>query len=89
MGVRPGRRARLPDIPSRCRWQATTRPNFVEKYGSAAVREVSEVFEVSHAEATAALDRLVAAGSLDLPEPGLLYRAPLSIACDTVTGQCW
>ncbi|NTU90057.1 MAG: DsbA family protein [Actinobacteria bacterium] len=39
--------------------------DFVEKYGSAAIREVSEVFEVSDAQAMDALDRLVAGGSLD------------------------
>ncbi|MEI8083475.1 MAG: DsbA family protein [Actinomycetes bacterium] len=62
--------------------------DFVEKYGSAAVREVSEVFEVSPALAKASLDRLAAAGSLVLPEPGLLYRIPASVACDTATGLC-
>jgi predicted DsbA family dithiol-disulfide isomerase len=62
--------------------------DFVEKYGSAAIREVSDVFEVSPSHAKAALDRLVASGSLQLPAPGLLYRAPVSTACDPVTGQC-
>lgn len=62
--------------------------DFVEKYGSAATREVSEVFEVSHGEAKAALDRLVAGGSVDLPKPGLLYRTPASVACDAATGRC-
>lgn len=62
--------------------------DFVEKYGSAAVREVAEVFEVSSVQAKAALDRLVAGGSLGLPKPGLLYRGPASVACDSATGQC-
>ncbi|TDB39024.1 MAG: DsbA family protein [Actinobacteria bacterium] len=62
--------------------------DFVEKYGSAAVREVAEVFGVSDTEAKAALGRLVAAGALALPEPGLLYRTPASVACDPATGRC-
>lgn len=62
--------------------------DFVEKYGSAAVREVSEVFEVSHSQAKSALDRLVANGSLELPKPGLLYRTPTSVSCGTATGSC-
>lgn len=62
--------------------------DFVEKYGSAAVREVSEVFNVSGALAKDALNRLVAIGSLELPEPGLLYRAPKAVSCDAITGEC-
>jgi len=62
--------------------------DFVEEYGSAAVREVSEVFSVSHAQAAAALDRLVDAASLELPEPGLLYRISAPVACDATTGLC-
>jgi putative protein-disulfide isomerase len=62
--------------------------DFVEKYESAAVAEVAEVFEVSRDEAKASLDRLVVGGSLGLPEPGLLYRVPGSVVCDTVTGEC-
>lgn len=62
--------------------------DFVEKYGSAAVREVSEVFEVARSQAKDALDRLVATGSLDLPKPGLLYRAPEPVICDRTTGLC-
>jgi len=62
--------------------------DFVEKYGSAAVREVAGVFSVPDADAKSALDRLVTAGMLQIPEPGLLYRAPASAACDTATGLC-
>lgn len=62
--------------------------DFVEKYGSAAIREVSEAFEVSHSQAKSALDRLVTNGTLVLPEPGLLYRAPTPVACDAARGQC-
>lgn len=62
--------------------------DFVEKYGSAAVREVSEVFATSSAQAATVLDRLVAAGSLELPEPGLLYRAAAPEVCDAATGLC-
>lgn len=62
--------------------------DFVEKHESAAARELAEVFEVSHAQAKASLDRLVASGSMQLPKPGLLYRAPDPIACDTATGRC-
>jgi len=61
--------------------------DFAEKYRSAAIREVSEVFEVSHDEAMAALNRLVAGGSLELPKPGLLYRPPASVDCDATTGR--
>ncbi len=61
---------------------------FVEKYGSAAVREVSEVFDVSNSQAREALVRLVGSGVLVLPEPGLLYRTPETAACDAVTGRC-
>ena len=62
--------------------------DFVEKYGSAAVREVSEVFGVSDASAKAALDRLAASGSLELRKPGLLYRSPRAVSCDVSTGEC-
>jgi predicted DsbA family dithiol-disulfide isomerase len=62
--------------------------DFVEKHGSAAVREVAEVFEVSSAQARATLDRLVAGGLLELPKPGLLYRASESVTCDAATGEC-
>lgn len=62
--------------------------DFVEKYGSAAVREVAEVFGVPDDEARASLDRLLANGLIELPEPGLLYRSPASVACDTSTGSC-
>jgi protein-disulfide isomerase-like protein with CxxC motif len=62
--------------------------DFVEKYRSAAVREVSESFGVSDAQAKSALDRLVSIGSLDLPKPGLLYRAPATVSRDAVTDSC-
>ncbi|MHB1016957.1 MAG: DsbA family oxidoreductase [Coriobacteriia bacterium] len=62
--------------------------DFVEKYGSAAVREVSEVFEVSDASAKAALDRLCEAGALELSRSGQLYRTLSAGACDSRTGQC-
>ncbi len=62
--------------------------DFVEKYGSAAVREISEVFEVPNAQAVEALDRLVVVGSLECQKPGLLYRTPASVACDVTTGRC-
>jgi len=50
---------------------------FVDKYGSAATREVAEVFEVSDEAADEALDRLIAAGLLECvpAETGRLYRA--------------
>ena len=60
----------------------------VEKYGSVAVREVSEIFEVIDVQARAVLDRLVESGAVELPPPGLLYRAPASGACDVETGGC-
>jgi predicted DsbA family dithiol-disulfide isomerase len=63
--------------------------DFVEKYDSAAVVEVAEVFEVAPAQAKAALDRLVTGGSLERPKPGLLYRSPVPVICDTATGQCF
>ncbi len=62
--------------------------DFVEKYGSAAVHEIAEVFSVSDATAKEALDRLVSLGSVELPEPRLLYRAPKTVSCDAVTGEC-
>lgn len=62
--------------------------DFVEKYGSAAIHEIAEVFSVSDATAKSALDRLVALGSLELPAPELLYRAPKTVSCDAVTGEC-
>lgn len=50
---------------------------FVKKYGSAAAREVGEVFEVADAEADTALWRLTAAGFLEARPAGTgtLYRA--------------
>lgn len=62
--------------------------DFVEKYGSAAVREVSEVFELSDDSARAALDRLVTSGALEPSRAGLLYQVPGAISCDPRTGQC-
>ena len=62
--------------------------DFVEKYGSAAVREVSEVFGAPDVSAKAALDRLVAGECLELPAPGLLYRALSAVSCDARTGEC-
>jgi len=62
--------------------------DFVERYESAAVGEVAEVFGVSHAQAREALDRLVGGGSLELAESGLLYCAPASTVCDPATGRC-
>jgi putative protein-disulfide isomerase len=64
---------------------------FVGKYGSAATREVAEVFEVSGEGADEALQRLTAAGLLDCvtAETGRLYRAAKSQGfCDTTTGVC-
>jgi len=50
---------------------------FVDKHGSAATREVAEVFEVSDEAADEALDRLTAAGLLECvpAESGRLHRA--------------
>jgi len=62
--------------------------DFVEKYGSAAVREVAEVFGVSDVLAKAALDRLADGAALELREPGLLYRPPAAVSCDVLTGEC-
>lgn len=49
--------------------------DFVVKHGSAAVREVSEVFEVSDDTAKAVLERLVENDRLEASRGGLLYRA--------------
>ena len=62
--------------------------DFVERHGSAAVREVSEVFDVSDASAKAVLDRLVGAGALELARSGLLYRTLSVVSCDARTGKC-
>lgn len=62
--------------------------DFVEEYGSAAPREVGEVFGVSDDSAKAALERLAAAGSLERPAPGLLYRPLRLVSCDARTGEC-
>lgn len=62
--------------------------DFVDKYESAAVREVSEVFGVSDAHAKAALDRLVANVIIWLDPSVPIYRAPNSTVCDAKTGQC-
>ena len=62
--------------------------DFVERHGSAAVREVSEVFDVSDASAKAVLDRLVGAGAFELARSGLLYRTLSVVSCDARTGKC-
>lgn len=62
--------------------------DFVEKYDSAAVREVSEVFHVSDDAAKAALERLLAGGSIGLTKSGLLYRALDVVSSDIHTGEC-
>lgn len=62
--------------------------DFVERNGSAAVREVSEVFGVSDPSAKAALDRLVGAGSVELSRSGLLYRTLREVSCDSRSGEC-
>lgn len=62
--------------------------DFVERYESAAVREVAETFAVSDSLASAALDRLVTKGVLELPAPGLLYRNPATPSCDAFAGTC-
>lgn len=64
---------------------------FVDKYGSAATREVAEVFEVSDDAADEALQRLTTAGLLDhvSAETGRLYRAVRGEGfCDTAAGVC-
>lgn len=64
---------------------------FVDKYGSAATREVAEVFEVSDEAADEALERLTAAGLLECvsAETGRLYRAIRGEGfCDAATGAC-
>jgi putative protein-disulfide isomerase len=64
---------------------------FVEKYGSAATREIAEVFEVSGDVADEALQRLTVAGLLDCvsAETGRLYRAVKGEGlCDPATGVC-
>jgi len=62
--------------------------DFVEKYGSAAVREVSEVFEVTDSQAKEALDRLAANGSVEHTRSGQLYRTSAGVSCDTTSGSC-
>lgn len=64
---------------------------FVDKYGSAATREVAEVFEVADDAADEALQRLTAAGLLECvsAETGRLYRAVGGEGfCDATTGVC-
>ncbi len=64
---------------------------FVDKYGSAATREVAEVFEVADDAADGALQRLTEAGLLECvqAETGRLYRAVRGEGfCDTATGVC-
>jgi putative protein-disulfide isomerase len=64
---------------------------FVDKYGSAAPREVAEVFEVADEAADAALQRLTAAGLVEClqVETGRFYRALKGEGfCDAATGMC-
>jgi len=64
---------------------------FVNKYGSAATREVAEVFEVADDAADEALQRLTTAGLLECVqvETGRLYHAVRGEGfCDTATGVC-
>jgi Mn-dependent DtxR family transcriptional regulator len=64
---------------------------FVDRYGSAATREVAEVFEVSGEVADEALQRLTAAGLLECvpAETGRLYRAVRGEGfCDPATAVC-
>jgi len=64
---------------------------FVDKYGSAATREVAEVFEVADDAADEALQRLTAAGLLECleAETGRFYRAVVGEGfCDAATGVC-
>lgn len=64
---------------------------FVDKYGSAATREVAEVFEVADAAADEALQRLTAVGLVECVqvETGRLYRAVRGEGfCDAATGVC-
>ena len=65
--------------------------SFINKYGSAAAREVVEVFGVSLDEATALLDQLALNGKIEthLAGTGSMYRAiPIGETCDPLTGQC-
>ena len=64
---------------------------FVDKYGSAATREVAEVFEVEDDAADDALQRLTAAGLLECEaaETGRLYRTVAGEGlCDATSGLC-
>ena len=64
---------------------------FVGKYGSAATREVSEVFAVSDSQAEAVLRQLASRGELEAHPAGTgtMYRAPHSgVSCDPSTGAC-
>ena len=62
--------------------------DFVERHGSAAVRKVSQLFDVSDASAKAVLDRLVGAGAHELARSGLLYGTLSVVSCDARTGKC-
>ena len=64
---------------------------FTNKYGSAATREVVEVFGVSAAEADVILHELVSKGQIEAQPAGTgtLYRAlPSGEYCDPITGEC-
>jgi predicted DsbA family dithiol-disulfide isomerase len=64
---------------------------FVGKYGSAATREVAEVFEVTDSDAEALLRQLVAKGQIEghPAGAGTMYRMPMAGAyCDPLTGEC-
>ena len=64
---------------------------FVDTYGSAATREVAEVFEVVDETADEALQRLTAAGLMQcaVAETGRLYRSVAGEgSCDPATGAC-
>ena len=64
---------------------------FINKYGSAATREVVEVFSCSVADADLILHELVSKGQIEARAAGTgtLYRAILSGEyCDPTTGEC-
>lgn len=64
---------------------------FVNKYGSAAAREVAEVFGVPDSDAEKVLRKLVSKGKLEAHPAGTgtMYRAVRSGGrCDSLTGEC-
>ncbi|MFZ4616060.1 MAG: hypothetical protein ACOYM2_07690, partial [Rectinemataceae bacterium] len=64
---------------------------FVGNYGSAAAREVAEVFGVTDSDAETLLRQLVTKGQIEghLAGTGTMYRMPMAGAyCDPLTGGC-